>query len=448
MKSKKIHILVLSILLLPGFALAQNSGHSEDTYTAKLRQSKYEKPAAVKRAVAYESLLALPALPFDILNGGISRVLEVVETHHIDDKIKWLYEELQYNGIYPNLGGLSGSEGMGGGTDLDWVKLSRQNQRFPFLLAKSGIRWHDDRLFDVHSELGLDQIDETGPSGHLLFRYTERPEEDFFGIGPDTSRGDSASYKEETLKLGAHGNYAIVPEVNISADFYYKDTDIQNGGDSGKGKITEYPFPSGPVPGLRGAEFLVWGLQAERNTLDYPEDAHKGTLTRLSAHYYEGVDSSPFSFFKYRGEFSWFRELLTERHVLAMRMLGEHNDERNKSGIPFFEMARLGGYGVSPSTGDTHRGFQRNRFFGESSLLMNLEYRYQVWKYRELSMDAVLFWDEGQVFNEFSEFQFKDFRESYGWGLRVKVLHNHVLSFHVAKSDEGFNYYLRTKTAF
>jgi hemolysin activation/secretion protein len=60
------------------------------------------------------------------------------------------------------------------------------------------------------------------------------------------------------------------------------------------------------------------------------------------------------------------------------------------------------------------RGFDQNRFRAKSSLLFNLEYRYPIWD----TWDAVLFLDEGQVFNDFSEIGFDNLHLGGGAGLR------------------------------
>ena len=111
-------------------------------------------------------------------------------------------------------------------------------------------------------------------------------------------------------------------------------------------------------------------------------------------------------------------------------------------------MAKLGGYGVFPRLSHTLRGYDNNRFFGESAALFNAEYRYRIWEYRDWKTDAVLFWDEGQVFRDLSNFQLKDFRESYGLGFRISLLEHAVICVEVAHGSEGTNFYLKSGAPF
>jgi hypothetical protein len=415
----------------------------DDLYTARLA----EKGETLAKESPWRKALELPPLPLDLVRYGLDKTIYAVDHYHIDDKLQWMYEEITNYGIYPKLRGTASIAEVGAGVDVDFVKLARQKARFPYARLRGRLDWIHSELFRVSSEVGIDKLHEVGPYGAFYFNYEDRPEEDFFGIGPNTSLGDGTSFNSEITTLSLRGGYSFSLNTDLRTWVAYKNANITNGQDGGKG-IIDLIFPAGSIPGLAGGEFLITGLEFIHDTRDFPEDPHKGGFLNFKASYHEGVTGSDFGFFKYRGEIARFHELFSERQVLAVRFVGEHNDELNDRAVPFFEMARLGGYGVSPSLGDTHRGFQKNRFFGESNLLMNLEFRYVVWQYKDLSLDAVIFWDEGQVFNELSEFQFKDFRESIGGGFRFKVLRKSILSVEAARSDEGLEFYARADTPF
>jgi len=96
----------------------------------------------------------------------------------------------------------------------------------------------------------------------------------------------------------------------------------------------------------------------------------------------------------------------------------------------------------------TLRGFVYDRFYGDSALLLNIEYRYTVWQYKEFKMNTVLFWDEGEVSKGFSTFLIKDFQGSYGTGFYVSYLQTVLISFNVAHGNEGTKFYLENKLPF
>jgi len=129
-------------------------------------------------------------------------------------------------------------------------------------------------------------------------------------------------------------------------------------------------------------------------------------------------------------------------------VFGEHHDELGGGSIAFYDQAKLGGSGLLPRLSGMHRGFVHNRFYGESAVSLNLEYRYTIWEYQAFKMNAALFFDEGQVFNEFNDFEFKDFRESYGVGFYITHDRKSMLNLTVARSDEGTQLYLKNRLVF
>ena len=77
-----------------------------------------------------------------------------------------------------------------------------------------------------------------------------------------------------------------------------------------------------------------------------------------------------------------------------------------------------------------------------------MEYRYNVWQYGAFGSDWVFFADIGKVFGDFHEFGLGKVRVSYGTGIRFKAHRRVFLSLQIARSNEGTEAYLRTKTPF
>ena len=96
------------------------------------------------------------------------------------------------------------------------------------------------------------------------------------------------------------------------------------------------------------------------------------------------------------------------------------------------------------------RGFRNYRFRDRRSLLMNLEYRWEVWTYA----DFVLFADGGKVFRRAGDLDFTDLQAGYGFGFLLRTpLVGQLgrygrLRFDSAKSQEGFRIYIGSGPAF
>lgn len=437
--SRRFVYLVTAAALLVSFqAYAAESGY--DRYAAIPRVSE---PRTSASHVSTDFL----TYPLELLRWPVSKSLYMTEKYHLDNKAKWAYDTLADHGITPKLG-LFSLTGGSGGVDIDYVRLFRQKNELPDLVAKSWVDYSNNVRFDIGSELGWQDFGGSGVGASTFIDYESRPEEDFYGIGPETSAGNGTSYKMETTTVGAKISYDPRPTLSGDLFFNYKNVNITNGEDGGRGIIDDI-FPRDSIPGLAGDELLVYGGEIKHDTRNQRELSTSGGMRRIGLAFNDGVGSSEARFLKYEAEFSQYFALGSPRRVLAYHAYGEHNDELGDSGtVPFHQMARLGGHGLGPWLSRTLRGYDVNRFTDESSFLMNLEYRYTIWESRNFRMDTVTFTDLGQVFGELNEFEFDNFRESYGGGFRFSVANHMLLGIEVAHGDEGTNLYVRSSTPF
>lgn len=384
--------------------------------------------------------------PFAILKWPISKTLVFIEKKHIDTKAEWAYDSLINRGITPHLGLVNPVSGHYG-LEVDWVRLLNQRNRFPDWKANSWIYGSKDIYFQTGSEIGWQDVTGSGIGASGLVQYENRPEVHFSGIGPHSSAGNGTSYKMETTTLGPKLSYDPKPTVSGDLFFHYKNINITNGEDGGRG-IIDNIFAGQNIPGLAGDEILTLGTEWVHDTRNHRELSTRGGERRFAFSYNEGIAGSEARYFKYETEVSQYFRLGSDRRALALHFYGEHNDEINNGEVPFHQMAMLGGYAGRPRISQTLRGYDYNRFYDESAVLFNVEYRYAIWENREFRVDSVLFWDQGQVFGEFGELEFDNFKESYGIGFRLSVANVVLLSIEGAHGDEGTNYYVKSRTPF
>ena len=140
--------------------------------------------------------------------------------------------------------------------------------------------------------------------------------------------------------------------------------------------------------------------------LAYPE---RGGLLQLEADVVAG--SKEVLFLRTVAEVQRFFTLFYKDRILALRALSEkvHPMGENKM-APYSDLPTLGG-------SQRLRGSRRGVFRGEGSLLLSAEYRYPVWD----TWNAFLFWDEGQVFDEYDQVRVGRFRSSWGGGLSLRT---------------------------
>jgi len=432
---------IVFTFFLAGFSrFASANDLSYDPYAPEVRP-------LPKRSSCCDVVSKLLVYPFELIRWPVDKTLVLVEKEHLDKKAIWIYDQIKNQGITPQLN-LFASSQAGAGAEVDMIRVLRRKEQFPDGIMKSWIRYAKDVQFHVGSEIGLERIADTGYRVTGFVQYENRPEEHFYGIGPDSSAGNGTSFRMETTHLRTTAGYDWTPFASANFEFGYRNINISEGEDGGRGQIDRTFFPQ-TIPGLGGDELVSVAMEIRHDSRNHKENSTEGGLRRFSLGFHEGVSGSEARYFKYVAEGSRYFRLGSDRRVFAVRLYGEHNDEVGKDRIvPFHQFAKLGGFGTKPRLSLALRGFDFNRFFDESALLLNAEYRYTIWEYRDFKVDAVFFWDEGQVFGEFSEFQMGDFRESYGMGFRVSAVNNILLALEFAHGDEGTNVYVKSRTPF
>ncbi len=419
-------VFVATSLLTLGAARAEELSY--DRYASILR--KEPEPSTAKE-IAKNFL----TYPLELLRWPIDKTLNYVDKHRLLKKGQWLYEEGVDYGFTPRFDGM----------DYDFVRITRQKVRFPDLVAKAWTDYTYNAYVGAGGRIGAERIAETPIRFFETMNYSYRPREHFYGIGPDTSAGEGVTFKEEETFLESDLGYSRDPSFALDFKFAYRDINIENGRDGGVGNFDDH-FPTLPSHG--GDKLLTYGLEWVRDTRNQQENSTHGSRVQLASSFNDGLNASDAQYFKYAVDASKYFPLWSERRILVLHFYGEHNSETSHSSVPFHQMARLGGYGSFPDLSRTLRGYEQNRFFDDSSMVLNAEYRYAIYQHRDAQLDTILFWDEGQVFGHFGEMQFQDFRGTFGMGFRFSYLNHHILTVEMAHGAEGTNFYVKSRTPF
>lgn len=425
-------------------------GFSAAIYGEEQRTDRYasvyakDKPSASQLKDPFSLLLALP---FEIMKWPLDKTLFYIEEYRLDKKAIWFYEKGVEYGITPRLDASNVSFIPCYGVEFDLLRLARLREKYPDLISKAWINHGPTSYFQVGSELGFQRIAGTGLHTAGFFQYSNSRDETFYGFGMRSSLGDSTSFIEETTSLGGSLGYEISPTLDLNSKVMYEHTNISPRAHGGKGDMNQI-FAGQNIPGISGDDRLAFSMGINRDTRDSKEDATAGSYQKLLFKFTEGVNSSSARYLTYQADMAKYFSLASPRRILVTRLFGEFNQTVNEGTVPFYSMARLGGYGMFPRQGQTERGFVYNRFTGQSALLMNLEYRYTLWQYREFKMKTAFFLDEGQVSKDFGTFQWNEFRTSYGTSFYLGYSNHVLLNFSVARSSEGTYFYLDNKIPF
>ena len=160
-----------------------------------------------------------------------------------------------------------------------------------------------------------------------------------------------------------------------------------------------------------------------------PLNARKGGWYRAELSHYDDRDLSAYSFTRLDVDLRQFVSFLSERRVLMGRVAASTSDTASGQQMPFYLMPTLGG-------NDSLRGYRDYRFRGPHALLLQAEYRFEVWS----GLDAAFFYDAGKVAMRRADLDLNDLESDYGVGFRFNTDNGIVLRVDAAFGSRDGNH--------
>lgn len=249
--------------------------------------------------------------------------------------------------------------------------------------------------------------------GHLdvqaYGRRHDYPQEYYFGLGPLSLRRHQTDYAIQQTTVGFRAALKPAPIVAVGGGFEHIDAGVADGTDPSVPPVDEV-FDEESAPGLARQPDYLRGLVYVEVDWRRPLNARKGGWYRAEVSRYDDRRGFGYSFDRLDVDLRQYVSFLSERRVLAARVaMSTSNVEPNQQ-VPFYLMPTLGG-------NDSLRGFREYRFRGPHALLMQGEYRFEVWS----GLDAALFYDAGKVTMRRSELDFDHLESDYGFGFRFNT---------------------------
>ncbi|NIM98008.1 MAG: BamA/TamA family outer membrane protein [candidate division Zixibacteria bacterium] len=272
-------------------------------------------------------------------------------------------------------------------------------------------------------------------NNEFLLSYTLQPDESFFGIGPNTSEDDRTNFLHERAYAQVGLGRMLSERVEMSTSFSFEQNNIRGGKHPDYESITE-AYNLTKLPGLESKlRMLGIGLALRydsRNSIGRPTS---GTEIMLSGGVFDQIKKDHYRYWKVNADVRQYLHLFFRRAVM-FRLAGEMTESLSDGAVPFYHLSELG-------RSETIRGFSRGRFRDRDMLLGSVEYYYPIWQGRDNGVDAFLFVDAGQVANNIMEdFNPDDLQVGFGGGLRFSGELSESVRVMVAKSKEGFRFYL------
>jgi hypothetical protein len=283
----------------------------------------------------------------------------------------------------------------------------------------------------------LERIGGAGLDLRVRGQYYKFPQEDFFGIGADSSEENRTNYLLENSEAGAELQWKPWKHIELSGGMTYLRPKLGSGTDS-RFQSTELVFDPATTPGLAAQpDFLRSDAGAAFDWRDNPLHPHAGGRYGVELSDFRDQDLSAYSFRRVAIDLQQYVPVPNRYRTIALHAAAVMTDPRAGNDVPFFYQPTLGG-------SRQLRGFREFRFQDRNSLSLTAEYRWEA----SWMLDGALFVDAGKVAADRSDLTFRDLEVSYGIGFRVHSNSAFTARLDLAFSREGFIPLLRFEHVF
>ena len=396
-------LLLLSILALvvPGTLYAQDPS----TRAEALRQQREEK----SQQLAPPERSGLERALFDLESGRLlERVLNPPE------------------GFYPKIGNITAGSGFSFGPAYRKPGLFGGHADFSAFAAASF-----QRYWMLDTRLMLPRLANERVSVDVHAQRYEFPEEDFFGLGPDSQRTDEVAWGMASSVFGGTGSVRPRQWLTVGAGLDYLTPHVSTLGD---GRRIDTLFNERTAPGLATQpDFLRYELFADLNYREPRGNPRRGGRYAVALEQFDDRDGDRYSFRRVEADLQQYFSMLNDRRVLALHAVVSSSDADPGREVPFYFQRTLGGP-------DDLRGFRRFRFRDRNMLLLQAEYRWEIFT----AVDGAIFYDAGKVAPRLEDLTFSDLESDVGIGFRFGTINGVFLRVEGAfGSREGKHFILR-----
>jgi hypothetical protein len=329
------------------------------------------------------------------------------------------------NGIQFMLGGMRSGHGTSAG--IGYRRVDLWDEKLAFRATARGTL-QEAYMFDL--EMDFSRLTNQRRSELRFYaKYENSPQMDYYGPGQDSRKEDRTSYRLEDTSIDFRGRYRVWKGLwlGFTGGFYAPNT--------GPGKrdgfpSTEEKFTPDQTPGIdHQPNFLRAGFTVQYDYRDLPTGPRSGGnyyvhLRRywdqdLGRHTFNSWDSAVEQYFPY-----WNRT-----RVVALRLAMVATQAGEGQTIPFYLEPTLGG-------NDLLRGFERYRFYDQSSLLATLEHRWHLFS----GGHAAIFAEAGKVAPAATQLNLAKAKYAGGIGFRFTLREAVIMRLDNAISNEGYRF--------
>ncbi|MBI2827650.1 MAG: BamA/TamA family outer membrane protein [Acidobacteria bacterium] len=327
-------------------------------------------------------------------------------------------------GFYPRIGNISAGSGISFGPAYRRPGLFGGHADFSsFAAASFQGYWMADARMRMPRLAG-----ETASIDIHAQRY-EFPDENFFGLGPESRREDHVTFGLRNSIVGGTGAVHPTRWLAIGGGFDYLAPRISTTGD---GRRIGVRFGDADAPGLGSRrDFVRFEAFADLNYREPRGNPRRGGRYALALQRFDDTADNRYSFSRVEADLQQYISLLRDRRVLALHAFVSTSDVDAGHEIPFYLQRTLGGP-------DDLRGFRRFRFRDRHMLLLQAEYRWEIFT----AVDGAIFYDAGRVASRVEDLNPNGLESDYGIGFRFGTRNGVFLRVEGAFGSAGGKHFI------
>jgi len=325
-----------------------------------------------------------------------------------------------WRGLHPKLGGLSTGSGFAGGVRF----APRIAEGLVDLQTSGAISTRVYQFYDL--KLGAPRLLGGKFFTEFYSRYRSYPQEDFFGLGPDSIKQARTNFALEDSLFDVSAGLKWTKWLTTGFTIGHLKTNI------GRGTDRRFPTTGSSFSPAVLSELLEQPNYNHLDALfrvdyrDEPLNPHSGGKYQLVYSHYDDQKLGRHSFRRFDAEVQQHFPFLKKKRVISFRAVTSLSDTNPGQSIPFFMMHELGG-------ADSLRGYREFRFRDRNLLVMNLEYQWEAFS----GLDMAIFGDAGKVASRRRDINLKDLESDVGFGFRFNSIKSVFLRIDIGFSQEG-----------
>jgi len=364
------------------------------------------------------SFLHIVSFPHRRITAAMQKGLIASEKNKIIERFQLWTENLRKHGVEYRFGGSGEGAGLGGGGTYTVRTGERGTFRLLGLLTFKG-----------YQEF-LTQWTNTLPASQLIAEgsYLWRPQENFYGLGHGSLKEKHSNFALRQSWAGLR--WEVKPAKRFRWGALYRLAWIS----ALPGRNPAYSSPQvffSNLPGF-GAQTQLHSAGTYLDMDMLRQEYQWGGAAHWGASYQEGLGDRNLRYFGYEMQLEGRMPIVPTSSVLVGQANFELNRQRGGSDpIPFYLLPHIGG-------SSTLRGFALDRFYGQNLMLLSLEYRYRI----HPNIQAIPFFDEGQIFDRTSDLTWLHWHRNYGIGFRFRSATGTALKIEYGRSREGFQIHI------